>query len=194
MKTTSPIIATVIFAAAAALLVAAALSLPSGFLKRSTMLNLTLFLCLAAYAALLAWMSRTSIRAMAGPFLLLAAVLAVATSAGGFALPAAAGLAWIRSAICFRGPLARRPVAETLTAAAGLAVCAGLRPPGATGWVLAIWMFFLIQALYFVIVEAPPACNSHETLRRRAQALIREQKLESAFAALQLSAHPGPDK
>jgi hypothetical protein len=60
--------------------------------------------------------------------------------------------------------------------------------------VLAVWMFFLIQALYFVIVEAPPACNSHETLRRRAQALIREQKLESAFAALQLSAHPGPDK
>jgi hypothetical protein len=183
------------------LLVAGTLSLPLGFLKRSTMLNLALFLCLAAYAALLARMSRTSIRALAGPFLLLAAVLAVATSAGGFALPAAAGLAWIRSAICFRGPLARRLVAETLAAAAGLAVCAGLRPPSVTGWVLAVWMFFLIQALYFIIVEAPPAARGeppardpHETMRRRAQALLREQKLESAFAELQLSAHLRPDK
>jgi hypothetical protein len=183
------------------LLVAGTLSLPLGFLKRSTMLNLALFLCLAAYAALLARMSRTSIRALAGPFLLLAAVLPVAASAGGFALPAAAGLAWIRSGICLRGPIVRRVAAEALTAAAGLSICAGLRPPGASGWVLAVWMFFLIQALYFVIVEAPPAASGElpardprESLRRRAQALLREQKLESAFAELQLSAHPRPDK
>jgi hypothetical protein len=201
MKTTSPIIATVIFAAAAALLVAGALSLPLGLLRRPATLNLALFLCLGAYAPLLARKSRTPIRALAGPLLLLAAVLPVAASAGGFALPAATGLAWIRSAICFRGPLARRLVAETLTAAAGLAVCAGLRPPGVTGWVLAVWMFFLIQALYFVIVEAPPvargeppARHPRETLRRRAQALLREQKLENAFAELQLSVHPRSDK
>jgi hypothetical protein len=191
----------VIFAAGAALLVAGAMSLPLGLLRRPATLNLALFLCLAGYGALLARMGKTSIRALAGPFLLLAAVLPVAASAGGLALPAAAGLAWIRSGICFRGPIVRRVGAEALTAAAGLAICAGLRPPGASGWVLAVWMFFLIQALYFVIVEAPPAAsgelpvpNPREALRRRAQALLREQKLESAFAELQLSARPRPDK
>jgi hypothetical protein len=201
MKATSPITATVIFGAAAALLVAAALSLPPGLITRLTAMNAALLLCLAAYAALLARMSATPVRALAAPFLMLSAVLPVASSVGGFALPAAAGLAWIRSGICFPGPAARRVVAEALTAGAGLALCAALRPSGAAGWALGLWMFFLFQALYFAVVDAagllrrePPCVGPGQALRRRTRALLREQKLERAFAEIDLSSRRGFDR
>jgi hypothetical protein len=201
MKATSPITATVIFGAAAALLVAAALSLPPGLITRLTAMNAALLLCLAAYAALLARMSATPVRALAAPFLMLSAVLPVASSVGGFALPAAAGLTWIRSGICFPGPAARRVVAEALTAGAGLALCAALRPSGAAGWALGLWMFFLFQALYFAVVDAagflrrePPRVGPGQALRRRTRALLREQKLERAFAEIDLSSRRGFDR
>jgi len=198
MKTTSPLISTVVFGAGAASLVAASLSLAPVFMTRSTMLNAALFFCLAAYAALLARMSATPIRALAAPFLLLAAVLPFAASVSGFVVPAAAGLAWIRSGICCPGPAARRVVAEALTAGAGLALCAALRPSGAAGWALGLWMFFLIQALYFVVIDAAgflrsgrPCADAGQALRSRAQALLREHKLERAFAELDLSSPRG---
>jgi hypothetical protein len=200
MKKTSPITATVIFGAGAALLAAGALSLPLRLSPRPTALNALLFLCLAAYAALLARLSAKPIRSFFAPLLMLAAVLPVAASVGGFVVPAAAGLAWMRSGICFPGPAARRAAAEALAAAAGLAVCAALRPPGAAGWALSLWLFFLVQALYFVIIDPhrrsrgeAPARDPLQTAHLRAQALLREQTLERAFAELDLSTHPGSD-
>lgn len=200
MKKTSPITATVIFGAGAALLAAGALSLPLRLSPGPTALNVTMFLCLAAYAALLARLSAKPIRNLFAPLLMLAAVLPVAASVGGFVVPAAAGLAWMRSGICFPGPAARRAAAEALVAAAGLAVCAALRPPGAAGWALSLWLFFLVQALYFVIIDPhrrsrgePPARDPLQTAHLRAQALLREQTLERAFAELDLSTHPGSD-
>lgn len=193
MKTLSPIAAAVIFAAGAALLVAAALNLPLGFMTRLTALNSTMMLCLATYAVLLARMSARPIRAIAAPVLMLAAVLPVASSVTGFLVPAAAGLSWIRSGICFPGPVARRIVAEAILSAAGLALCAVLSPPGILGWALGLWMFFLIQALYFVVFadlpfrrSEPLGPEARHALRSRAQALLREQKLERAFEDLQL--------
>jgi hypothetical protein len=193
MKITSPIAATVIFGAAAALLVATALSLPLSFMTRLTTLNGAMMLCLATYGVLLARMSARPIRAIAAPVLMLAAVLPVAASLSGFLAPAAAGLAWIRSGICFSGPAGRRIIVEALLSAGGLALCAALRPAGILGWALGLWMFFLLQALYFVVIPALPfrrreplGPESRQALRSRAQELLREQKLERAFEDLQL--------
>lgn len=194
MKKISPITATVIFGGAAALLSAGAISLPVYFVARPVRLNAALFLCLAAYAAWLSRLSARPIRSFAAPLLLLSAVLVSAASVAGFAIPAAAGLAWIRSGICFPGPVVRRAAAELLTAAAGLTLCAVLRPPGLAGWALEVWMFFLIQALYFAFVDPVQARDSERPVRdsrpglhRRAEALLREQKLERAFSELQMS-------
>jgi hypothetical protein len=198
MKTCSPITATLVFGVAAALTAGAALCLPPILVARSTILNAVLFFCLAAYAALLARLSATPIRALAAPLLMLCAVLPAAASVGGFAVPAAAGLAWIRSSICFAGPAVRRAGAEALAAGAGLALCAALRPSGVAGWVLGLWMFFLIQALYFVVIDPAgilrgerPCLQPDRALRSRTQALLREQKLERAFAELDLSSPRG---
>jgi hypothetical protein len=201
MKTTSPFTATIVFGAGAALLVVAALILHPGFMTRLTAVNAAMMLCLAAYAVLLARMSARPIQAIAAPVLMLAAVLPVAASVSGFLVPAAAGLAWIRSGICFPGPVARRIVAEALLSAGGLVLCTALRPAGVLGWALGLWMFFLIQALYFVAIAArpfrrsePPGPQPRQALRSRAQALLQEQKLERAFEDLQLSSRRGSDR
>lgn len=187
MNPISPITATATFGGAAALLSAGAISLPLHFVAWPARLNAMLFLCLAAYAALLARLSARPIRTFAAPILLLSAVLVSAASVTGFVIPAAAGLAWIRSGICFPGPVVRRAAAETFTLAAGLALCGVLRPSGTAGWALGLWMFFLIQALYFAFVDPAPARDPRQSLRSRARALLREQKLERAFSELQLS-------
>jgi len=194
MKTKlSPAAATVIFAAAAAMLLAAAVFWTQRFIPRTTILNTAVFLCLAAYTAFLARSSGRSLRALFAPLFMLAAVMAAAGSVTGFVVPAAAGLSWIRSGICFPGSLPRRVCAEAITCAAGLALVRLLQPPGPYGLPLSIWMFGLIQALYFVGVNAErtgvPEKQGQKRMAQahpRADALLREQKLERAFEKLGL--------
>jgi hypothetical protein len=190
----SPLAASVIFAAAAALLVAAATVLPPRPIPRTTALNAAIFLCLAAYSVFLARSSGRSLRALFAPLFMLAAVMAVAGSVTGFVVPAAAGLSWIRSGICFTGSMPRRVCAEAIVCAAGLALPWLLQPPGTYGWPLSIWMFGLIQSLYFGMVDAeraglPEKQGQDKMVKtyRRADTLLREKKLEKAFEELGLS-------
>jgi hypothetical protein len=184
----------VIFAAAASLLVAAVTILPLRPVPRTTATNAAIFLCLAAYSTFLARSSGRSLRALFAPLFMLAAVMAVAGSVTGFVLPAAAGLSWIRSGICFQGSMPRRVCAEAIIGPLGLAMVWLLQPPGPYGWALSIWMFGLIQALYFVAVDAersnlpePDVQERVEKAHCRADVLLREQKLERAFEKLGLS-------
>ncbi|MCU0593210.1 MAG: hypothetical protein MUC57_17290 [Desulfobacterales bacterium] len=200
MNPISPITATAIFGGAAALLSAGAISLPLHFVAWPARLNATLFLCVAAYAILLARLSARPIRSLSAPLLLLSAVLFSAASVTGFIVPAAAGLTWIRSGICFPGPGVRRAAAEILTMSAGLVLTFLLRPPGIAGLALGVWLFFLIQALYFAFVGPVQALSGElpdrdprQSLHSRSQALLREQKLERAFSELQLSSQRHSD-
>ena len=190
----SPVTTTVILAAAAAVLMAIVTLLPLRPIPRTTALNAAIFLCLVAYSAFLARSSGRSLWALFAPLFMLAAVLAVAGSISGFVVPAAACLSWVRSGICFQGSMPRRVCAEAVTCAAGLALVWLLQPPGPYGWALSIWMFGLIQALYFVMVEAersglpePDVQARIEKAHGRADVLLREQKLERAFEKLGLS-------
>jgi len=190
----SPLAAAVIFAAAAATLLAVVTILSLRAIPHTTAINAAIFLCLAAYSAFLARSSGRSLRALFAPLFMLAAVMAVAGSVTGFVVPAAAGLSWIRSGICFPGSMPRRVCAEAITSAAGLALAWLLQPPGPYGWALSMWMFGLIQALYFVVVDAErtglPEKQEQDRMAKthpRADALLREQKLERAFEELGLT-------
>jgi len=193
-KKISPVPTTVILAAAAAMLVATVTILPLRPIPRTAALNAAIFLCLAAYAAFLARSNGRRLRALFAPLFMLAAVMAIAGSVTGFVVPAAACLSWIRSGICFQGSLPRRVCAEAVTCAAGLALVWLLQPPSPYGWALSMWMFGLIQALYFVVVDAESSGQPEPTVRERieeahcrADVLLREQKLERAFEKLGLS-------
>ena len=192
-KKISPVAATVILAAAAALVLAAVASLPLRSIHRPAAANAAIFLCLAAYSVFLARSNGRSLRALFAPLFMLSAVLAVAGSVTAFVVPAAAGLSWIRSGTCFPGSMTRRLCAEALTCPSGLALVWLLHPSGPYGWALGIWMFGLIQALYFVVVDIEDSGlpekqvpDRIEQARRRADALLREQRLARAFEELGL--------
>jgi hypothetical protein len=196
-----PVLAAVFFAAGAALLAAAAAGLPLRTIPRPAILNASLFLCLAAYAAFLARRSGGPLQDLAAPICILSAVLVTAGSVADFVVPAAAVLSWIRSGICFRGPAQRRILAEALTCPPGLLLAAALRPPGGLGWALSVWLFFLVQAAYFALVDAEGAAGKRRTAaaapapaRTRAAELIRERRLERVFAELELSSRPDFDR
>jgi hypothetical protein len=64
-------------------------------------------------------------------------------------------LGWLRSGICFSSHPARAIIAETIIGAGGAGLLAWLNPGSALAWTISIWLFFLLQALYFFIVPVP---------------------------------------
>ena len=61
-------------------------------------------------------------------------------------------LSWIRSGICFRRPLAQMLGVELLICIGGGALVAYFAPHSTLTWAMGIWLFFLVQSLYFVLV------------------------------------------
>ena len=116
--------------------------------------QLSLWALLAGYAILLSRWARRPLKAIGLPLLLLLGSAFLIHSAPAFLFAALVTLSWIRSSICFRKkPLAKRWVAEL-----GLGLATGMLVSGAVPGVtpvsaLGVWLFFLIQALYFVLFE-----------------------------------------
>lgn len=117
-------------------------------------IQLSLWILLAGYAILLSrWASRP-LRSIGLPLLLLLLSAFLIESTTVFLIIALAVLSWIRSGICFK----RKPRARRLGAELGLGLASVLLVPGAVPavtpvWALGVWLFFLIQALYFVLFE-----------------------------------------
>jgi hypothetical protein len=116
--------------------------------------QLSFWALLAGYAVLLSrWASRP-LKAIGLPLLLLLGSAFLIQSATAFLFAALVTLSWIRSGVCFR----RKPLVKRLAAELGLGLIAGLLVSGAMPgvnlvWALGVWLFFLIQALYFVLFE-----------------------------------------
>jgi hypothetical protein len=116
--------------------------------------QLSLWALLAGYAVLLSrWASRP-LKSIGLPLLLLLLSAFLIKSATAFLFTALVMLSWIRSGICFN----RKPLVKRLGAEMGLGLGSGLLVSGAVPgvtvvWALGVWLFFLIQALYFVLFE-----------------------------------------
>jgi hypothetical protein len=110
------------------------------------LLNLTL------YSVLLCRWSKSSPVAIIFPLLLLLGVALWPYTYTGCALAALAVFSWIRSGICFKSAPIRAMIAETATVAASAGFMLFWWPSSTLAQPLAIWLFFLIQTLYFYIV------------------------------------------
>jgi len=116
--------------------------------------QLTLWALLAGYGVFLTRWSSTSLRLIGLPFLLLFSAAVFIQSAPVFLLSAVAVLSWIRSGICFsKKPFAKRLAAEIVLGSATALLVAGAAPGVSPAWALGVLMFFLIQALYFVLLN-----------------------------------------
>lgn len=112
------------------------------------------------------------------PLLCLFAGILVFDSTGLFLLVALATLSWIRSGICFQGPPGRKLGAEIVLSLGGGVIVAGFAPATMFTWASGVWLFFLIQSLYFVLFEIGNKMNSgleidpFERARRSAERIL----------------------
>lgn len=87
------------------------------------------------------------------PILLLFAMSFTGVSQTAFLAGSLVILSWIRSGICFRKSPFRNIAAETILCFGGALLVAGFDPNTGFAWSMGIWLFFLVQSLYFVFFE-----------------------------------------
>lgn len=110
----------------------------------------------AGYGILLTGWAFKPLASAAMPFFLLLFAAFFIQSTTIYLFAALGLLSWLRSGRCFnRAPVAKRFATEIgLGLSAGLAASAVL-PAATLAGALGIWLFFLVQALYFVVFEYP---------------------------------------
>jgi len=139
---------------------------------------LVLWLYTAIYGILLCRWSGKRIKAIVFPLVLLLGAVFLAGSLTAYFFVALLVLSWIRSGICFERSL-KGLGAELVTSRGGGAVVSCFVPGSGVTWALGIWMFFLVQALYFVFFETSistamedPVIDPFEKSRRLAEEIL----------------------
>lgn len=108
---------------------------------------------LLVYGFFLTRWSRKPLLRLLPPMLCLLTGIMIFDSMVGFLLVALGILSWIRSGICFQDPSGKKMAAEIVLSLGGGALVAGFAPATPFTWASGIWLFFLIQSLYFVFFE-----------------------------------------
>ena len=142
---------------------------------------LTLWFYVAGYSMLLSRWNKKPILSSGFPLLLLLVMSFLVNSLAAYYLLSLVVLSWIRSEICFPNPDGRKLMVELLLCVLGGIPAVAFTPAFATAWVPGIWMFFLIQALYFVIFEIkaitpkdPNETDPFERAGRQVEAILSD--------------------
>ena len=114
---------------------------------------LTLWCCLAGYAIMLNLWGEKIRRQTVFPLLILLPAIFLNNSIVLFFSLALIVAGWIRSGICYPKTGARGIAAELLLGFFAILLVMVLTPGSVFAWALGIWMFFLIQALYFIFFD-----------------------------------------
>ena len=139
-------------------------------LKGQSSHYLILWLYTAIYALLVSRWTKNSIFSICFPLLLLFVMAFQTDSVITFYLLSLTITSWIRSGICIRDPSGMQVLVEVLLCGFGSILIIVFKPDSGLAWMSSIWMFFLIQALYFLIFEnsaiVPEASNDSDPFER----------------------------
>ena len=127
--------------------------------------RLTIWLYLAGYLVFLIRWARVSPLAIPIPLLLLFFLVFWGGSNIGFLFFALGILSWVRSGICFQGEVLKAFSAEAALCLGGGSLVAYFSPNSTITWALAVWMFFLVQSLYFVVFRGSVAGDEEKVER-----------------------------
>ena len=147
----------------------------------SSAVGLTLWLFISGYAVLLnLWGNKIQISTVF-PLLLLLPAIFLMDSMVLFFLLALIVMAWIRSGICYQKPGAMRLAVELLLCFLGAVLVQVFTPGSVFAWAVGVWMFFLVQALYFVFFEQtdnrreePARVDAFELASRQADRILTD--------------------
>jgi hypothetical protein len=139
----------------------------------------TFWLFLAAYSFMLSRWSRGAPLACVFPLILLFTAIFLVDAINSFLIFALAVIGWLRSGICFKKPVGSGLMTELLLGFACGILLTVFEPHSAFGWALGAWMFFLVQAMYFVLIqhtglsqENPIRMDPFEQASRQAEAIL----------------------
>jgi len=153
----------------------------NAFIMWSSAVGLTLWLFLAGYALLLShWGNKIQISTVF-PLLLLVPAIFLNDSMVLFFILALMVISWIRSGICFPKPGVMGLAGELLLCLLGAVLVQVFTPGSVLAWALGVWMFFLVQALYFVFFvhadnqqEESIQMDAFERAHRQADRILTE--------------------
>ena len=140
--------------------------------------RLAIWSYLALYGLLLTRWGKVSPISIVFPLLILLVFVFWGNSNSAFLLLALGILSWIRSGICFQRPLFKILGAELLVCIGGGVLVAYFAPHSTLTWAMGIWMFFLVQSLYFVLMgdisdeEERLAVDPFEQARKHAERIL----------------------
>jgi hypothetical protein len=158
-----PVRTTLVYGAISALAVMPAAVLLSAYVDWPSAVKLALWADLAAYAVLMARWSGKPLTAIMFPLALLLGTALWPGLYSAFFFLGAGVLSWLRSGICFSSTPMRAMAAETVSIAGGAGLVVLLGPGTTVTWAVSIWLFFLVQALYFFIVSPVEQPTSAQT-------------------------------
>jgi len=145
----------------------------------SIFFRIAIFTCLAAYSIILAsWTNKKRISVIFPLFFLVFFIFSNSSNSA-FLLLCLGMLSWIRSGICFQKALSKSLGAEIIFSIGGGAIVAYLSPYSTLTWALGIWMFFLVQSLYFIVMtdfvseENPVNTDAFEVAKLRAEGILK---------------------
>jgi hypothetical protein len=169
-----------VFAAVAAAGYAPFSMLVSSRLDAGTALATYAVAAVAVYLVGLASTLRRGVGAALLAALLGAGVLAVTDSTREGVIGAALVLSLCRSGVLYRAPFARALLLEALLLVGGLGLARHLVGPSTLSLVLAVWGFFLVQGVFFLVAgvsekrSAPEVLDPFEAARAQVLAILEE--------------------
>ncbi len=167
---------TLIFGLISALGAALLIPMHPSYLSWSIALKLYVFCLLTVYSILLCRWSKTALIKVLFPLALVPIIMVVPTYPAGYILFLLLIFSWIRSGICFTETPLRSILAEGLIFGVFVIIMTVMIPRSAYGLPIAIWLFFLMQTVYFYLVpDCVPSCKKH----------IREEPFEHAFKEME---------
>lgn len=177
--TQNPIRTTIFYGLICALSLFPANIVLSNMFAESTATRMILWLFMAGYAVLMSRWSGKPILTGVFPLLFLFLTIFMVDSVAAIFLLALVVISWIRSGICFRNYAMIRLAVELLICVVAGALLAIFIADSVAFRALEVWMFFLIQSLYFVIFDSrvmksenPDAADVFEQASRQAEAVL----------------------
>ncbi|MBU0484035.1 MAG: hypothetical protein KKB30_05930 [Proteobacteria bacterium] len=132
------------------------------FFPWSGAVSFVLWLALAGYGIILAGWGGKNKLAVFFPLVVLLVFSFWHNSVGVFAGSGMVILSWVRSGICFTDKMGKRITAELVICAGGGLLVTGFVPQSPVMLALGLWMFFLVQSLYFVVLDDLPGESSSQ--------------------------------
>ncbi|NNF98681.1 MAG: hypothetical protein HKM93_04830 [Desulfobacteraceae bacterium] len=144
-------------------------------------LYLSVSLFVAVYCIMMARWTHTGIIKIVFPLLLLFASVLLTSSLFAYLVLSLGVFSWVRSGICYKNTTISALLAEGFLIGGTCLAIFILSPHNPMSWALGIWMFFLVQTLYFVFFmegsEVPASDvkrGAFESARYEAEKLMSE--------------------